>query len=488
MRTLALAEVVGDQGGQVAFASRDLPASLRRRILDEKIEIHNLAETPGSPGDSSLTAQLAKAIGADWIVVDGYDFGIAYCEALKASESKILVLVDGSDITIPPCDILLNQNISANFPASPPAWAVQIRFLLGIRYALIRREFRTIARSTKGPSIRGCRVLATFGGADPENLSARFAEAFEKLTAADLEAVVLIGSSNPRAEDLKRRYTDRRLRWVEATDTMAAWLSWADVAVSAAGSTSWEIALMGIPSLLIATADNQVPIAEGLHRRRAAESLGWHAGVTTSTIAERLTDLLADSESRHEMAASAQALVDGKGAVRVYRAMAQKLLSLRAATREDCWLLWEWANDPTVRSMSFNSKSISREAHLAWFEQKFDDARCHFFIAENEEGTPVGQIRIDAKPPYEAEINLSIAARFRAMGYGTEIIRMGTEAYFEGTDAVEIDAFVKPENLSSVRAFESAGFEPVEVDQSRPGALHYRRQRIRVPELLKDKP
>jgi UDP-2,4-diacetamido-2,4,6-trideoxy-beta-L-altropyranose hydrolase len=61
-------------------------------------------------------------------------------------------------------------------------------------------------------------------------------------------------------------------------------------------------------------------------------------------------------------------------------------------------LLWQWANDPQVRNASFSSGPISWETHVAWFNDKISIPRAEMFIAEDERGIPVGQIRFDLCP------------------------------------------------------------------------------------------
>ena len=41
-------------------------------------------------------------------------------------------------------------------------------------------------------------------------------------------------------------------------------MAWADVGVSAGGLTSWELAFMGLPGIVIVTAANQTGVAAAL--------------------------------------------------------------------------------------------------------------------------------------------------------------------------------------------------------------------------------
>ncbi len=98
-------------------------------------------------------------------------------------------------------------------------------------------------------------------------------------------------------------------------------MAWADVAISAGGTSSWELAFMGLPTITIAIADNQCQIVEELSKARVAVNAGWHEDVTPSMIAENISKLICDAKKRIEMSHLAQALVDGKGADRVLKAL-----------------------------------------------------------------------------------------------------------------------------------------------------------------------
>ncbi|MFN9054465.1 MAG: glycosyltransferase, partial [Pseudanabaena sp.] len=51
---------------------------------------------------------------------------------------------------------------------------------------------------------------------------------------------------------------------------------WAEIMIAAGGSTNWELAFMGLPSIVITIADNQKAIAAELDRQGAIINLGWH--------------------------------------------------------------------------------------------------------------------------------------------------------------------------------------------------------------------
>jgi UDP-2,4-diacetamido-2,4,6-trideoxy-beta-L-altropyranose hydrolase len=98
---------------------------------------------------------------------------------------------------------------------------------------------------------------------------------------------------------------------------MAPLMRWADIAISGAGSTCWELAYLGLPAIIIALSRDQQGIARGLAGNEVAVSLGWHANLSEERISEALNSLLSDQGRRRAVSERGRKLVDGRGAERV---------------------------------------------------------------------------------------------------------------------------------------------------------------------------
>lgn len=136
------------------------------------------------------------------------------------------------------------------------------------------------------------------------------------------------------------------------------------------------------------------------------------------------------------------------------------MIKLRRATREDCRLIWKWANDPDVRAVSFSPEPIVYEHHVKWFKTRLNDSNCCFYIAENSNLAAVGQIRFDLKEK-EAHISISLDRKFRGQGRGAKIIELAARAFLTSSDAKTIHAYIKKDNAASLAAFKKAGFSSV---------------------------
>jgi UDP-2,4-diacetamido-2,4,6-trideoxy-beta-L-altropyranose hydrolase len=467
MRSIALAQALRAAGGEPHFLSASLSPALADRLSEEEFDSIELAAEPGSMEDACEVVAIAGRIGASWIVIDGYHFSGDYQRALKGSGFLLLAIDDHAHAGSYRADIVLNQNLHA-VPSLYASSDRSTKLLLGTRYALLREEFRNGSDGRICPD-RARHLLVTLGGSDPGNVTATILQGLDRVASDGGEIVVAVGSGNPHLESLRELAS--RSSWsvsiLHDVRDMAALMRRSDLAIAASGSTTWELAAMGVPSLVVPIAGNQIEVARSLQEKGAAISLGAAEELTIEGIAEAVAGIIPDRARRIELSSRARDLVDGNGAERVVDEMMQMerkkddtRLAIRPADRNDSRLIWEWANEPAVRAVSFSSASIPWEDHQRWIARKLDDPCCRLYIGMNSDGEPVGQVRFDIEDAL-ATLSVSLDARFRGRGYGAVLIREASRELFLTTDVEAIEAFVKPSNDSSLKVFPKAGFSAV---------------------------
>lgn len=454
MRCLALAQAWQAEGGPVYFVG-EITGGLASRLKDEGITVRALESTPGEKNDALETVRKAQAVGASWVVVDGYHFDGSYQRRLRGEGVRVLFFDDYGHADHYDVDLVLNQNIDAAATLYDNR-SEHTELLLGPRYALLRKEFWPWREPRRTPQPEANRVLVTLGGADPDNCTEMAVRALGRLNREDLRCTVVIGGSNPNERTIAAaaERTDVSVDLRSDVSDMASLMAEHDIAVSAGGSTCWELAFMAIPNVIIVLADNQRGIAEGLEKAGASRNLGWYEEVSQADVASALDSILRDEEKHLKMAESAIDVVDGWGAERVACDLADELF-LRPVQEADCEILWRWANDPKVRERAYNSEPISWKDHQKWFREKLEgDAT--IYVAEAG-GNPVGQIRFDIEGP-AGVVDVSIDSEERGQAYGTKLIKKGTQRFLRESDANNVVAYVKVSNRPSRRAFEKAGY------------------------------
>lgn len=458
MRCLALAQAWQDARGRVVFVAAEMIPSVERLLTAEQMKLVPIAAPAASNEDARATSRRAAEENADWMVVDGYRFDRGYVEALHESGRALLVLDDDGRSGNFSADLLLNQNAYATSTLYASE-KFRTNRLLGARYTMLRREFfrRDPISPVSAPIAR--RVLVTLGAADPVNATEMITLALATLDDPRLEVAVVIGGANLHRANLESaiRTAGPRFRAVIDSADLSGWMEWADLAVTAAGSTCWELAFFRVPQLAVSIAENQRPVAKTLAASGAGIDLGWHEQLTATRIAAEVESLRSDLDRRTAMQSAALRLIDGLGAARVVAEMRSRLLRLRAIEPGDCRWVWELANEPAVRSASFHSDPIPWESHCAWFQRRLADSVSRFYVALDGADTVLGQVRFELEAG-DAIISLSLCPTQRGRGSASAVILAGCRRLFAETQSLLIRAFIKPGNGASIGAFLRAGF------------------------------
>lgn len=148
----------------------------------------------------------------------------------------------------------------------------------------------------------------------------------------------------------------------------------------------------------------------------------------------------------------------------------------RKAKIDDIDLFFEWANDPTTRQNSFDTKPIDYQTHTEWFKGKIVDGNCLILVFENDIQQTVGQVRIEKKET-ENVIGVSIDKNFRGKGLASLMIEMACSEFFDTfSNENTVSAYIKNKNIASQKSFKTAGFECFSKENS--GAMFQKKRKI----------
>ena len=338
MRMIALAQACLRRGGEVIIASVSCPPCLVERITACGISHSDLsANVAGGSEDAEATIKLARAIGADWLVVDGYHFGYDYQKRIRKADFALLCVDDHGYSDRWCCDAILNQNLDAERSIKYQNDFLEPKILAGASFCLLREEFlKDRPTGAQWGSIE--RLLVTLGGSDPENATKAVLELLHQTCARSLKIRVLAGADNQHVETLQTFESHHQVEVVQNASNMPEQYAWADGIISAGGSTCWEWLYLGLPGAIVTIADNQCPIVRALtEERRAALSLGWFNGPSFGTNAKQLAKWIDSPAEVCDMQIARQ-LIDGRGADRV-AALFSHRLKVNIITTAKSWLM-----------------------------------------------------------------------------------------------------------------------------------------------------
>jgi len=277
--------------------------------------------SPGSEEDAAETARLCRGMSA--AVLDGYHFDAGFQERVRSGGVRLAVIDDYGHLDHYSADIILNQNLYASEEMYRPR-APSAQLLLGTEYALLRPAFSSWLRWEREFPATAQKMLITLGGGNAGNAFLKAVRSVFLAGMRDRDVRVLIGPGHPEREAVQKE-TDGRagIELVGYTENMPSLLAWADIAVTAGGSTCWEAAFMGLPSVVVVLADNQERIADCLDRIGAAINLGYAGTIRENDMSRILKALTGNREARTRMSRIGRKLVDGMGAARA----AERLLN-----------------------------------------------------------------------------------------------------------------------------------------------------------------
>lgn len=325
MRCLALAQAWQAEGGTAQFVVSNIPNTLQTRLSTENVEVITISAEPNSSDDAIQTVTIAKQCGAKWLVIDGYQFDAIYQHLVKQAGLFLLFVDDYGHATHYYADIVLNQNIYASeayYLNREPYTAL----LLGTDYTLLRCEFWAYQGWKRKPSPYPTKILVTLGGVDTDNVTSKIIQALQQLDIINLEVIVVVGGSNPHYSALESQIANQQqIQLVKNVNNMPKLMTWADITISAGGSTCWELAFMGLPNLIIILAKNQCLVAEGLDRVGVATNLGWHHNLSSEMIATAVFQFCQNPQRLSDMSNHGRQYIDGMGGKRVVRELNGRL-------------------------------------------------------------------------------------------------------------------------------------------------------------------
>ena len=336
MRCLTLAEVLRERGAQCSFICRNHPGNLIDLIRQRGFLVHVLQydrdwmvqeNTPSHASwlgaDWQADAEESK-VGAgetakDWLIVDHYALDSRWEHTMRAHCRYIMVIDDLAD-RMHDCDLLLDQNLGRNAKDYDGLLKSGTAILIGPQYALLRPEFaalrpQSLARRQNTPQLRN--LLVTMGGVDNGNATGQVLTALQHCTLpTDVRVTVVMGLHAPWLAQVQAQA--KQMPWhtvvMVGVDNMAQLMVESDLAIGAAGSTSWERCCLGLATIQIALAQNQLTIAHALSDAGATLMLQGEC------IAQKLPTLIntiTSTSKLYSVSVASSVVTLGKGAALV---------------------------------------------------------------------------------------------------------------------------------------------------------------------------
>lgn len=353
MRCLTLADALKARGARCRFISRAHPGHLIELIRERGYEVNSLlaftqhaqaaikiiaksaADTQGEPvhaawlggtwqTDAEETAAILSTCQPDWLVVDHYALDHRWEAALAHHYRKLLAIDDLADRQHC-CDMLLDQNLGRHSQDYAALVDARCRLLVGPQYALLRPEFAalreySLQRRHAQPAIR--RLLISMGGVDQYNATGQVMQALQTCALpVYCHITVVMGLTAPWLQNVQELAA--QMPWTTEVlvnvNDMAQHMANSDLAIGAAGSTSWERCCLGLPTLMVVLAANQWPGAQALQEAQAVSLLGEGPDIAEQ-LPQAVAALLQGNQLQY-LSDAASTVTDGRGVGRVLQSL-----------------------------------------------------------------------------------------------------------------------------------------------------------------------
>lgn len=454
-RSVAVAETALAADWDVIFCG-EVESALGLELLESRG--FNLVAVP--PGSSGL-AEVAADLHTDVVHIDSYaDQGILLDELSR--RGILLSSVEDGHYGRRPADLVIDPSPTSEREHRPADGSG--RLLRGAKAIPLRRSLLSARRDPDPEKVSGSSVMVVMGGTDALGLTDEAAQLWIDSAAPGVCHVV--SARRPTAAD--RCADNQRIVWHKPSPAVPALFGAMDLVISGAGTTTWELAALGVPVALIQLVDNQRDNYSFAVGSGFALGLGEvrDGRLQADGAAALLAEVLEDPLQLSALSTTGRSMVDGRGSERIVENWSRMIQvgdggpRAREATLDDASVLYDWRNDPSVRSVSRTADELQWEPHFSWVQQTVMREDRELLVVE-QGNRPVGTVRFDRLGDERDrfwEVSITVSPAMRGKGMAGAILAEG-ERYFRRSepDSVLVAEMLET-NQASYRLFRSAGY------------------------------
>lgn len=328
MRCMSLGKILSNLGFKIVLACC---SETVKSVGASKITFMEIIEISTKKSSTAQAQELFQLLpnGCGILICDTYAHGFEFESALRGWTDFIVVFDDLAEVTHD-CDILINSSLgfkASNYNKLVPS---SCNLLLGPRYAPVRSIFSELRKKIvvqKNEIVE--RIAVSLGGTDPQNNTEMIVSLIHKLLPEIFIDIYLMpGAIHYKTIEKVTKNWSENIILKEPKSEIAYSLSKADLVIGAAGSSVWERCTLGLPSMVIVTADNQRHIAAGLKRQHAALVVSENELGNKKIMSKLLKNICTDFAFRKRLSIASKNLCDGNGALRITK----KILEYSAIT------------------------------------------------------------------------------------------------------------------------------------------------------------
>ena len=315
MRCIAIAQALVEKGKQVCFLLSDDNAA---DILEEKNLSHVVLHTNWENLEEGVesTIELMKDYKESILLIDSYNVTKRYVELVK--RWGIVGYLGSKKENLGNIDFIINYNLKIDYDFYKKNYEKRTKLLLGPEYAPLRKEFQTTIPMYR-EEVKN--ILITTGNTSKDNAIEKILLAIYSEISENIIINVVIGRMFENVEILYKRYNAiQTVHLYENVTELAPLMKKCDLAISANGTTVYELAALGIPIISFAMVEEQVESAEALSAAGVVAYCGKYYSdeeLCVNQIVKKVKYFIEHNGERIHMAQKAHAKIDGNGCRRI---------------------------------------------------------------------------------------------------------------------------------------------------------------------------
>ena len=238
---------------------------------------------------------------------------------LRNNNLNYLIFDDDGEKSHYNSNIILNQNLHGKSEWYDSKKENYTKLLIGTDFTLLRNEFLDFQDYKKNIKNKANHILITLGGSDVKNYSLKILNILNELSFNDFEVIVLIGANNIHENELNSFINNSNLKVeiLKNISNMPEIMKWADLAFSSGGTTVWELAFMGVPTIVGATSHVEEVLLTGLNEHNLFKTVGKLENLDKNELINIFDYLINNKDAREKMSIDGQKFIDGFGSKRV---------------------------------------------------------------------------------------------------------------------------------------------------------------------------
>ena len=175
---------------------------------------------------------------------------------------------------------------------------------------MLRREYRKLKEYKRDIKKMCENILVTFGGGDTEDYLLKILESLNLIDSSNFKIKILLGIDGKKSNKLFNlaEASHHKIELLKTQENIIPLIQWCDIAISASGSTVWELAVLKTPVILMSISDNQVPVAEELVKKKSAIAIDKNSSI--NSYAETISELCMNNQERHLLSENISEIID----------------------------------------------------------------------------------------------------------------------------------------------------------------------------------